>query len=89
MEQFVSPGKVVASAGAFIFGGIAFNLLLHPLGSHEMMGFLLFLVVGAVLYYGLLTLHRINRMITMALLGLIGIGSMVTAVYLLLHPVAH
>ena len=89
MEQFVSPGKVVASAGAFIFGGIALNLLLHPLGSHEMMGFLLFLVVGAVLYYGLLALHRINRMITMALLGLIGIGSMVTAVYLLLHPVAH
>lgn len=54
-----------------------------------MMGFLLFLITGAVLYYGLLALHRINRMITMALLGLIGIGSMVTAVYLLLHPVAH
>ncbi|MFW0781966.1 hypothetical protein ACM6N5_17000 [Rossellomorea marisflavi] len=89
MEQYVSPGKVVASAGAFIFGGIALNLLLHPLGSHEMMGFLLFLVVGAVLYYGRLTLHRINRIITMTLLGLIGIGSMVTAVYLLLHPVAH
>ncbi|MDR4934963.1 hypothetical protein RGU11_01065 [Rossellomorea marisflavi] len=89
MEQFVSPGKVVASVGAFIFGGVALNLLLHPLGSHEMMGFLLFLVVGAVLYYGLLALHRVNRMITMVLLGLIGIGSMVTAVYLLLHPVAH
>ncbi|RSD28397.1 hypothetical protein [Mesobacillus subterraneus] len=84
--------KIFNIIGIFIFGGIALTNVTSPVPDKYFIGFVLFNVGSAILYFFLVNIYFIGgvwRKVFYAVLSLIAVTSLVIAVYLWATQVPH
>jgi hypothetical protein len=91
-KEGMSIRKLLNIIGLFIFGGIALTSVTTPIPSDKIKGFILFTVGSASIYYLLVNIYftgRKGRIISIAVLILLGSISLFMAYYLATHSITH